>query len=234
MAAQQRSAPSTAAISRSSDLQKDVMKGFQRELKQREESFNTLDLLHDAAFKGNVEVVKTFLVGRNSNKEKDDEVTTLHVDFPHPKDGRSVLHSAAQGLPSGIIELLVKPPYLADIEARDFRGRTPLLHACALGQSRIVTRLIAFGADENTMDDEGMGAGLVTAQAGHINMVLWLHHSGVNIHTPTKDGRTAMHMAAFAGQTHGKQQHPEEEEVQQPTVTPLCVSHLLTTGIHPP
>jgi len=190
--------------------EKNVMRGFQRELQRHEEDMKAVDILHDAAFKGNMDAMQAMLVSKDeeaiikSKDDKDGENGSLQVDRPHPKDGRTLLHSAAQGLPSGMVEFLTMPPYHANLEAKDFRGRTPLLHACSLGQSRIATRLIALGADEHTEDDEGMGAGVVAAQAGHISMVLWLHNcAGVKVHAPTKDGRTALHMAAFAGQTHG-------------------------------
>jgi ankyrin repeat protein len=177
------------------------MRGLERALLIHEETVNDVETVHEAAFKGDIETLKTLLI-RNENKEGYSD-NPMHVNFPHPTDGRTVLHSATQGLPSRVIEFLVKSPYHANIEAQDVRGRTPLLHACALGQPRLFTRLVALGADPYAEDIEGMGAGLITARAGHINMIRWLHQADVDIHSPTKDGRTALHMAAFAGQTDG-------------------------------
>ena len=92
------------------------------------------------------------------------------VDTPHPQDGRTLLHSAVKGIPSPLYEYLVNECG-ATVDARDSKGRTPLLYAAANGSPRAIARLIALGADEKAVDNEGCGGALIAAQSGQIRTV---------------------------------------------------------------
>jgi len=117
----------------------------------------------------------------------------IDPDEPHPKDGRTLLHSAVQGNPSTMAEFLILECG-ATVDARDFEGRTPLLYAAALGATRMVTKLMAYGADVQAVDLQGRGALYMAAQAGQLSTVVWLHNAGGRL-TRAYDGRTAMHAA---------------------------------------
>ena len=164
---------------------------FVREVERRDEATNLCDQIHDAAYNGNTAAVWS-LINREAMSEDN-----ISPDEPHPKDGRTLLHTAIQGIPSTMVPFLLNECY-ASVDARDSQGRTPLLYACALGSPRMVIRLIAYGADLHTVDNEGCGAILIAAQAGHVNAVVWLFQAGAKV-VPAYDGRTALHMAAFAG-----------------------------------
>jgi|AntAceMinimDraft_5_1070358.scaffolds.fasta_scaffold45471_1 ankyrin repeat protein len=192
---------------------------FMKEVERKDGAGEVWALAHDAAYRGDVLAVEKFLVDTD---EMTGEVQ-YEVDAPHPIDGRTLLHSAVKGIPSPLYEYLVND-CSANVDARDNKGRTPLLYAAANGSPRAITRLLALGADEKAVDNEGCGAVLIAAQAGQIRTVLWLFQGGIPL-LPAADGRTgrcadlrrmpsylefarppscasaALHMAAFAGHT---------------------------------
>lgn len=49
----------------------------------------------------------------------------------------------------------VAAPGSAPLEVRDWRGRTPLHTACAVGRAEVVRALLAGGANENAEDRDG-------------------------------------------------------------------------------
>jgi ankyrin repeat protein len=173
--------------------QKDGVRAFLREVERRDEELDASTKIHDLAFRGDTDALKTIL-----NRLKEDE-DNFDINAPHPTDGRTLLHSAAMGVPSKMIEFLVQKPWFAFVDSRDNRGRTPLLYAAMHGSTRVVTKLIAFGADEHAVDEDGVGSLMHAAQGGHVAAVLFLFHAGVDVHKHANDGRTALHVAAFAG-----------------------------------
>ncbi|CAD6184969.1 unnamed protein product [Caenorhabditis auriculariae] len=64
-----------------------------------------------------------------------------------------ILHIAAKFPQEGLISMLIGAG--ASIEARDYKGRTPLSRACKAGKLKSIEDLIAHGADVNSQDDNG-------------------------------------------------------------------------------
>nr|WP_236070853.1 ankyrin repeat domain-containing protein [Streptomyces polyasparticus] len=78
-----------------------------------------------------------------------------------------MLAAAADGKPDAVREALADG---ADIEARDDRGRTPLLLA-ATGDHDVAARiLVEAGADPDAQDDQEDSAWLVTGVTGSVKM----------------------------------------------------------------
>ena len=153
--------------------------------RDRKDGVGTIwNLAHDAAYRGDVQALEKIL-------DEPDEMTgevQYDANAQHPHDGRTLLHSSVTGVPSPLYEYLLNDCG-ANVDARDHKGRTPLLYAAANGSPRAITRLIALGADERAVDNEGCGAVLIAAQSGHIRTVLWLLQGGVPV-VPANDGRT--------------------------------------------
>lgn len=139
------------------------------------------------------QAVRTYLDG------SDGEGDPFPVDTPHPWDRTTILHSAVAGMPSLMIEYLIKIG--APVDARNNKGRTPLHIASLNGSVRNMTRLIAYGADVNAKDNEGLSALSIAAHAGHLHAVKFLQQTGDAQLGPSIDGRTPMHLAAIAGRS---------------------------------
>lgn len=71
----------------------------------------------------------------------------------HCYSGSSLLHVAAQWRMSNVVEFLLKSGF--DPNVRDSRLQTPLYKVCSLGESRIVSLLLLYGADPNLPSDSG-------------------------------------------------------------------------------
>jgi ankyrin repeat protein len=164
--------------------------GLREDLMKQSETKCIADRLHLAVFNGDKDTVRKLVDGTEDSEP-------YAIDTPHYCDGRTLLHSAVQSLPSSIIEFLVKNMG-ASVDARDKQGRTPLMHAAANGFVRNIVRLIALGADMHVVDNEGLGAISMAAQFGCVKTVVWLRQAGVQFGC-ARDGRTPAHLAAFFG-----------------------------------
>ena len=96
--------------------------------------------IHDAAYKGNIEVVKQHLAAGTDVNAKD-------------KGGRTPLHFATGSDHKKIVELLIDAG--ADVNAKNNVRRTPLHVAAVFGEKEIVELLIAKGADVNAKYKDG-------------------------------------------------------------------------------
>lgn len=163
------------------------------------EMANPVENAHSAVFNGDKQALIEVLAGEAGDDG-------LGIDFPHPYDGRRLLHSAVQGRPSDMIEYLVAIRR-AQVDSRDNRGQTPLLMAAASGSPRNITRLIALGANEKAEDIDGFNAVSVAARYGHVKTVVWLITQARLQQKPANDGRTALHLAAYAGRCHAYPLH---------------------------
>ncbi|MBA0602038.1 hypothetical protein Gorai_002234, partial [Gossypium raimondii] len=70
--------------------------------------------------------------------------------------GCSLLHLACQGGNCVMLELLLQ--FGADINMRDFHGRTPLHHCVALGNNSLAKHLLRRGAKSSITDEGGLSA----------------------------------------------------------------------------
>ena len=96
--------------------------------------------IQDAAYEGNIEVIKQHLAaGKDANAKTD--------------WGSTLLHEAALRGHKEVVELLITKD--ADVNTKDSNGGTPLNRAAAEGHKEIVELLIAKGADVNVKDKDG-------------------------------------------------------------------------------
>jgi ankyrin repeat protein len=81
------------------------------------------------------------------------------------------------------------------LEARDNRGATPLMHAAAFGSIEALKLLLDAGADVNARNDFGATALLWCARDGEKARLLIQHGAGVNARS--KQGRTPLMLASM-------------------------------------
>lgn len=79
-----------------------------------------------------------------------------------------------------------------DYEARDIRGRTPLIVAAEEGHASRVAELLAHGVQLDAVDDCRWTAMMRAASSGHVNIVRTLLERGSAIDHRDKSGYTAV------------------------------------------
>jgi ankyrin repeat protein len=89
----------------------------------------------------------------------------------------------------------------ANVDARDFIGRVPLMLASANGHVEMVRLLLEWKADVDAKDEDGDNALARAAWGGHAEIVQLLLARGVDVHVKDKDGDTALDLAADEGHT---------------------------------
>jgi len=112
--------------------------------------------------------------------------------------GNTALHGAAGEGHAGVADLLLRIG-MADIEAKDENGRTPLSWAARGGKKGVVRFLIDYGAHVNSVDSFG-GTPLHHAAMRNASGVAGaLLTRGANIEATDTSGWTALHHAASLG-----------------------------------
>jgi hypothetical protein len=102
-------------------------------------------------------------------KDKASQATSETMPAAAPRAPQPPLHSAvAAGQPDLVRALLAQG---ANINARDARGRTPLMIAASGDSRAVVVALLAAGADTSLRDPAGLNASDLAARAGHAD---WL------------------------------------------------------------
>ncbi|KAH6612868.1 hypothetical protein B0J18DRAFT_69947 [Chaetomium sp. MPI-SDFR-AT-0129] len=92
-----------------------------------------------------------------------------------------------------------------DVDAKDYRGRTPFWHAAASGAHDIAELLLHHGADRTVRDDKGWTPFHAGCRGGHARIVqLLLDHDddGAGLRSLTSEGSpfiTVFHLALFSG-----------------------------------
>ncbi len=135
--------------------------------------------IHDAARKGNIDVVKQHLAaGTDANAELD------YVGTP--------LHAAAFGGRNEITEFLIAKG--ADVNAKDSERGSPLHLAASRGHKEIAELLIAEGADVNAKDSgmDGVIPLHFAAYKGHKEIAELLISKGANVNAKSDDGETPL------------------------------------------
>uniref|UniRef100_A0A8C5X1X9 Uncharacterized protein n=1 Tax=Malurus cyaneus samueli TaxID=2593467 RepID=A0A8C5X1X9_9PASS len=138
-----------------------------------------------------------------------------------------ILHIyAAKGLRAPALAAAERMKALRRLDAREHRGKTPLLVAVTARQPAIVHDLIQAGADVNAVDNKGQSALHLAATYGYGRDRRWLLRFGVFLalsspHPINFPGHTPLHCAVLAhnallrdqsSQTLGQEQ---QEQLQQ-------------------
>ena len=152
--------------------------------------------LHDAAFKGRVEVARVLLDhGANARLGTKWGETALHFvsqgQFDSPEQGTS---TARLLLERGV-----------DVDAQEKTGRTSLHEAAFRGRVEVVRVLLDHGA--NAMLETKMGEmavhmvsrGIYNSQEQGASTARLLLEHGVDVNVQEEDGWTSLHWAAFKG-----------------------------------
>jgi len=173
--------------------------------------------IHDAAFKGNSEVVKQYLVSGADVNEKDNDGATP-LDWAISRDHRvtadllckhggkhGTIHGAAYG---GDIEAVKE--FLAagtDVNAKGEFGETPLHFA---ETREIAELLIAKGADVNAKSNRGETPLHLAAYNGHKEIVVLLIDASANVNAQdvlgSNKGNTPLNAAS-------EENHPEVADI---------------------
>jgi ankyrin repeat protein len=112
------------------------------------------------------------------------------------RDGRTILHLAAQGgLDQNVLTLLLSKGL--KVSDGDLAGRTPMHYASV----KSVASLLAGGAEIDAKDSLGLTALLQAAKEGRNDVVSELLNNAASVYAVDNKGRTALHYAAVGRNT---------------------------------
>jgi len=83
----------------------------------------------------------------------------------------------------------------ADVNAKDYLGRTPLHHAARWGHKKVAELLISEGADVDAMDDDGWTPLHYAAVFGRKEIAELLIDNGADVNAKRSDGSTSLDSA---------------------------------------
>ena len=83
----------------------------------------------------------------------------------------------------------------ADVNAKDYLGRTPLHHAARWGHKKVAELLISEGADVDAMDDDGWTPLHYAAVFGRKEIAELLIDNGADVNAKRSDGSTSLDWA---------------------------------------
>jgi ankyrin repeat protein len=108
------------------------------------------------------------------------------------KDGRTILHLAAQGgLDQPVLALLLSKGL--KITDTDIAGRMPIHYSSV----KSVSVLVAAGAEVDAKDSQGLTALLLAAKEGRNDVASELLNNAASVYVVDNKGRTALHHAAI-------------------------------------
>ncbi|KAK6363123.1 hypothetical protein TWF730_000572 [Orbilia blumenaviensis] len=112
----------------------------------------------------------------------------------------SAIHMASNWGLTWVLQNMLQDSQPADINARDFDGKTALHHPCRLGNVEVMKLLIDSGADIQIFDDYGRSPLRFAVDGGNLEAVKLLLKSGADINAPVDyHGGTALHWASRTG-----------------------------------
>jgi ankyrin repeat protein len=120
-----------------------------------------------------------------------------NVNTPLPS-GATALHWAVHWNDDEAVELLLRAK--AAVDARNDYGIAPISLACTNRSDRLVSRLLAAGADPNSASDTGETALMTCALTGNAAAVTALVKGGADVNRPENlESQTALMWAAAQG-----------------------------------
>ncbi|XP_032937637.2 POU domain class 2-associating factor 1 [Catharus ustulatus] len=156
------------------------------------------------------------------------------------EDNDTILHIyAAKGLRAHTLAAAERMKALRRLDAKEHRGKTPLLVAVTARQAAIVHDLIQAGADVNAVDNKGQTALHLAATYGYTQVLQVILSLGFPLDLEMKDfeGHTPLHCAVLAHNSllreQGRQALPEEQHrelQQQSRELESCIQLLVQTG----
>ncbi|NXD30511.1 IKBD inhibitor, partial [Spelaeornis formosus] len=156
------------------------------------------------------------------------------------EDNDTILHIyAAKGLRAHTLAAAERMKPLRRLDAKEHRGKTPLLVAVTARHAAIVHDLIQAGADINAVDNKGHSALHLAATYGYTQVLQVILSLGFPLDLEMKDfeGHTPLHCAVLAHNNllrdQGSQALPEEqlrELQQQSRELESCIQLLVQTG----
>lgn len=120
------------------------------------------------------------------------------ADTIEGSDGLTALHIAAGDNRREIAQFFIDQK--ANVNARDYLGRTPLHWAAFYGHLDMVVLLLKHHAEINAADIHGLTPLHLATMYGHDKLITLLLDSGADLNARTYDqGLTPIHWAAFCG-----------------------------------
>ncbi|NXO24055.1 IKBD inhibitor, partial [Cisticola juncidis] len=156
------------------------------------------------------------------------------------EDNDTILHIyAAKGLRAHTLAAAERMKALRRLDAKEHRGKTPLLVAVTARQAAIVHDLIQAGADLSAVDNKGQSALHLAATYGYAQVLQVILSLGFPLDLEMKDfeGHTPLHCAVLAHNAllrdQGRQALPEQQHrelQQQCRELESCIHLLVQTG----
>lgn len=147
--------------------------------------------LIDAAYRGNVDIVRLLIQARTDIR--------MDLDATDSLDETALMHAARNGY-TEIVRLLLEAG--ADANEPYMTETTALMYAAGGGHTEIVRLLLDAGADVNAETDEGDMALTYAVRIGHTEIVRLLIEAGADVDiVDIYEGETALMYAAQVGHT---------------------------------
>ncbi|XP_050777476.1 POU domain class 2-associating factor 1 isoform X1 [Gopherus flavomarginatus] len=166
-------------------------------------------------------------------------ISTLPIEklLLEDEDNDTILHIyAAKGMREYTLAAAERMRELRRLDAKEHRGKTPLLVAVAARQPAIVYDLILTGADVNAVDDKGQSALHLAATYGYAQVIQVIMSLGFPYDLEMKDfeGHTPLHCAVLSHNSLFREQQchltlteEQRKELQYQSEEVLSCIHLL-------
>ncbi|KAL8889204.1 MAG: hypothetical protein Q9192_006056, partial [Flavoplaca navasiana] len=140
-----------------------------------------------------------------------DHVQIMNMFLPYTVDvneldpeGETILHHTVKGSSERVRTLVESFKGRLDIDSPDKKGRTPLHYAAAIGSTKTMKMLLAYGANIALRDDDHATTLHYSVNSSACTQ-LSIHH-GVSLNDQDSFGRTALNYARLVRETNGKVQ----------------------------
>ena len=138
-----------------------------------------------------------------------DHVQIMKMLLPYSVDineldpeGETILHHAVKGSSERVRMLVESSKGRLDIDSPNKKGRTPLHYAAAMGSTKIMKILLAYGANIALRDDDHATTLHYSVNSSACTQLSIDH--GVSVNDQDSFGRTALNYARLVGKTNAK------------------------------